>query len=877
MSRLPHFTWHVGRRARSRILGLAVTLASVVDLAGCVDQAPVASYGDPTQLDAVTTQSGISARVIAPTVGDVQREPHVRLSLAAYTDPPVALTVRLTDALGGVLLATPTGEPGPEQRFVAELPLLHGDNRVEVRIAEVDGLRNRRFELVARYEGDAPGLRFAFFDDRSGAACGSPVPAGVTGRESICVRGRVSRGAAPLASPQQVTLGTDANATTVTADEAGDFEGVLPLPAEVTQAVTVSVTDSAARTTRATRDVVRDTTPPALSAPLAETSPNRTNESHATFTGTVADEHGVEHLEIINGGGGVVDVLVAPTFRHQVRLQPGENPFTLRATDSVGNASELSVVIIRDRLIRLGPPDASGHAVLQLDRAGLEAVMTESAQRTTDVVTISLRTPVVQALYRIRDPERFGVDTSAWGQGERNLQRLLRMTPDTADLSGSSIEELLAIAPSVGLPAPRILANLVSLAPTDTFVDIERVADAVLDLLIGTHGNIDFDASTGDPALTLTMHDVLNDLRPVAARYGPRDGHPGFLTGESFASVFEPGFQMSIPARSNLSPYQGVDAAREGKSYLFRLEGDENLELDFLSDDFAVVGMVDEPLVDLRFALSESPVFVGVSSTRGARPDPQHAGFARGDGGAFAASPWHLEHIVAEAAYRQFQPLYGDTSYARTFRYDAGAIADAAVIDWDRGWVSIATSGNLGSPPAPTYFWDVLTEIAQLRLHDGGIAEGQASMDFLLRDLPVGLDAEGLIAALRPTLQAQASELAALLIGADRRIESAVDVYFVPATDGGPGFLFFRAPEDAAGTYAYASPGFFSDASLSTRVSSSAARAGTDDTTHEKLVPVAGQTVYFADDAGTVFALEVVTVDATGVSLRVVPQTRSAP
>ena len=144
--------------------------------------------------------------------------------------------------------------------------------------------------------------------------------------------------------------------------------------------------------------------------------------------------------------------------------------------------------------------------------------------------------------------------------------------------------------------------------------------------------------------------------------------------------------------------------------------------------------MVDEPLVDLRFALSESPVFVGVSSTRGARPDPQHAGFARGDGGAFAASPWHLEHIVAEAAYRQFQPLYADTSYARTFRYDAGAIADAAVIDWDRGWVSIATSGNLGSPPAPTYFWDVLTEIAQLRLHDGGIAEGQANMDFLLRD-----------------------------------------------------------------------------------------------------------------------------------------------
>ena len=851
-----------------RLSFVRVVLAlGLVHAAGCVPSDPPTRYGDPTNLGVATTQSGITVQVFSPTPGETLPEPTASVELAAYTSDSAPLEVTVTTSEGYVFTATASGAAGPDQRFRVDVPVLHGDNVLSVRVRETSGLRNRRMALLTHYEGTTPALRFGLYDDRSGTPCGTSLPHDLTAKTSLCVRGKVTTEAA---ASTFVTLDVDGgSATTAPLDAEGRFEAALPLAKDATQAITVSVTDAAGRASSTSRSVVQDSTPPTLAAPLSLTSPTRTAALGITVSGTVSDEHGLASLTLANDVGGKVSLVPTASFSRAVDLVPGSNHFTLAATDVAGNVAELAFEVIRDRLIRLAAPGSAGQAVLNLDKNALSQLLTEQDQKDTDVVEISLRTPVLKALYSIRDPELFGVDTSAWGKPEWNLHDLLNMTPDTADLSGSSLANLLDIAPAVGLPSPRLLANLLALQPTDTFVDLETTADVVLDQLIATHPNIAFDAA-GKPVFRLTMYDVLNDLAPLAGRFGPTGSHPGFLSGAVHSQVFEPGFLMSIPASSNLVPYQGVDASRGGKDYFFVPKANPLLVLDFLSPDFSVVGLVDEPTVDMKFTMGESSQFFGVSTVKAAGADAQHPGFYRGNSPVWGAAPWTMERIVAETAYRQYRPLYA-TSYANTQRYDTGAITDAAVIAWDHGWVSITTSGGIGNPPPPTYVWDVLNEVAQLRLHQGGVPEGGVNLAFQLDDLPIGLDAAGLVDALRPTLASQAAELANRLVSPDGLVKSGADFYFVPSTNGGPGFLFFRAPADASGTYGYPKPGFFTSASLATRASTTTALSGTTDTTHEKLVPVVGTHVFFADDGGTVFDLEIVTVDAQGVEVRVTP------
>ncbi len=855
-------------------LRLALALVPVPALAGCLEPEPAADYGDPTNLAVATTQGGITAHFLSPGAAEVQDTPIVHVELSAYTDPPVPLSVSITTPEGFAFTAASTGEPGPDQRFAAEVPLLHGHNALLVRIAEVGGKRSRRIELAAFYEGHAPALRYGLYDDRSGEACGTVLEPSITAADAVCVRGRTTVGAAAIAS---ASAGLDGEAAAeAQLDGDGRFEVLLPLAPDATDEVVVTVVDQDGVTNTVRRAIVQDSTPPALGAPLADASPTRTASPTIVLDGTVSDAYGVAELRLENDAGGVVALAPTPSFERTLQLEPGENGFELVAFDVAGNETRLAFAVIRDRLIRLGPPGSAGQALLNLDRDALDELLTDEDQQETDIVQIGLRTAVLSSLYRIRDPEVFGVDTSEWGQAEWNLNDLLNMTPDTANLEGSSLEELITIAPSVSLPSPRLLADLLSLEPTDTFVDLDVAADVVLAQLVGTHPNVDQNGE-GEPVLTLTLYDVLNDLAPLAGRFGPVGGHPGFLEGAVTSEVFEPGFLMSIPATSSLAPYEGVDASRGAKDYFFVAPGDDVLVLDFASDDFAVVGLVDEPTVDLRFILGESASVYGVSTSKTASPDAERPGFYRGNGGAFTASPWFMERIVAEIAYLAFHPLFASSGYGRTLRYDAGVIDDAAVIDWDRGWVTIATSGGIGNPPAPTYVWDILTEVAQLRLHEGGVPEGGVNLAFPLEDLPIGLDAEGLVDALRPTLESQAEELASRIVSADGLVASGVDFYFVADDADGPGFLFFRAPGDAAGDYGYVTPGFFEDPELTTKASTSTALPGTSDTTHEKVVPVAGDVFYFADAEGDVFELEIVIVDADGVAVRVAPVMESVP
>jgi hypothetical protein len=186
-------------------------------------------------------------------------------------------------------------------------------------------------------------------------------------------------------------------------------------------------------------------------------------------------------------------------------------------------------------------------------------------------------------------------------------------------------------------------------------------------------------------------------------------------------------------------------------------------------------------------------------------------------------------------------------------RYDAGSIKNAAVIDWNRGWVSIDTAGGIGAPPPDLYAWDLLMEVAQVRLHDNGVPEGQGDMAFSLENLSIGLTAEQLVEKLRPRLAEQETELSELFVGDLGLAESRADLFYVPA-EGGKGVLMFRAPEDSEAEFTYPSVGFFSDSELTQKVSVTSAVEGVDDP-HEKVSAEVGKSYFACDEKGTVFEI----------------------
>ena len=830
---------------------------------GCSTPVEPADYGDPTSLGEATTSSGITVQLLAPGVATELPSPVIKLVFSAYTEDAAPLELRVQDVMGSVYPVIASGLAGPGQRFEAEVPLLHGQNPFLVRIAENGGARSRVIETSFIYAGDNPGARFSL-RPAVGGECLESLAGIVTSATHLCVHGQVTPGAAALASAEIVF--DDVRVQAELRD--GTFRVTGPIPTDRMFAIAVTVTDAAGNSTRVTRPVIQDATSPTLEVPLAVGEPIRTERTRAEITGVAEDDHGLARVTIENGAGGVVEaeVDVAGNFRRNVQLEPGTNRFTVVAEDHAGNAARMSLEIVRDRIIRLRVLAGGRESLLALDRRGLQEVLPESAQRDIEVATISLRTPVVEALRAIREPERFGLDTSGWGPAEQNMANLLRMTPDNADLADSSLEELLAIAPAVSLPSPRILAELLQIAPTDTILSLDTVADVVLDNIVATHPLTTRDEN-GDPAIQLSMHDVLRDLTPLAGRFGPNGPHPGFLSGSSRADILEPGFLLTVPARSNLEIREGIDASRGGKDFLFIGLPDGSLFLDFLSDKSTVVGLVDEPTVDLRFSLPENESFMRGGSVREARPDAERHGFFRGSGQAFGAPPWDIEHVIAEGAYRQFYRLYAPT-FEANLRYSAGSINEALVIDWDRGWVDITTSGGIGDPPPPIYLWDVFAEVAQLRLHEGQIPEGQADVAFRVPELPVGITADSLIEQLRPTLQAQQAEIAQRIVSREALIGSQVDFYVVPSSSGLR--LQFRGPQDGAGEVVHPTPGFFSDRELTNKISSTEPM-GTDDITHEKLVPVVGMSAYFADETSGVFRIDIVEVNVDAVGVRVTP------
>lgn len=358
-----------------------------------------------------------------------------------------------------------------------------------------------------------------------------------------------------------------------------------------------------------------------------------------------------------------------------------------------------------------------------------------------------------------------------------------------------------------------------------------------------------------------------NGSAPLCA-VGPCN--PGFVAaGQTTTSqVLGDDFLLLVRATSNLHWHEGVTLGM-GKSFVgFVADGKQDvLDMDFSSAaTFEIQGLVDDPLVDLPFVMKESPLWLAAGTSPPATPP--------GDGPLWTLGhPWEIEPIVGAAALERFgslrvgcdgceascvvgkgacdtwpggclAPLDGTCAMLWEIQEIQGQENDLAEIVIGRagvakdgvpkhfplitpdppGWMRIWTIGDLGEPPPPVAVWDMLAEVAQRRLHDPfdgdevPLAEGEADVSFSLLGLPVGLSAEGLVEAIRPTMQAQRSKLVSLMLGDWWQNAGDPDVFLARSASGALLLAQTVAGDPTCGAQGAAklldSPGFFADPAL---------------------------------------------------------------
>ena len=492
------------------------------------------------------------------------------------------------------------------------------------------------------------------------------------------------------------------------------------------------------------------------------------------------------------------------------------------------------------------------------------------------------------ALAQIRDKDPWAEGV---GAAERNMIRLLNMTPGNAQLQGTRLEELIGIGPKIGIPSPQLLADALGISVDEPFVSPANLGQAVLHGVIGTHPNVQLRYGSKTPQhpdglhpvpkghLPVTLADVTSKLANLPQRFGPWDKggqfHPGFVVGSTEADLLGEQFQMILRANANALPFKGVRLANATMGSVPSIGKDGEELFDFNDPQWLQLkGMASKPSVTkMTFQLVEHPKYLAPGDS------PLPKGY--GNGKVWQAPRWTIERVVAEAGRAQ----YKGRNYSKDYFLggDPEPIVKVRIVD---GWMTLATKGDIGKPPPPMYVWDVMAEVAQFRLHDAGtpdqpqlygIAEGDANVRFELADVAVGVTAQQITDTVRANLEADASQL----VGAAGQVlgqhQGQPDVFYyrprATSPMAGQDWLYFVASSDiergADGPVrSYPRPGFFRDAKLSDKASSTAWLDG--DTEHEKVQVVAGQVLYCADAGGGVFQLTVLSKPSRArIALRV--------
>jgi hypothetical protein len=454
-------------------------------------------------------------------------------------------------------------------------------------------------------------------------------------------------------------------------------------------------------------------------------------------------------------------------------------------------------------------------------------------------------------------------EVDALGPPAQNMRNLLLMTPDNADLTGTSMEDLIALSGAVGIPPARALANLLGVGVTDRFIPPEIVAEIMLRNVVGSHPNARFRRGPVDEdhpdgmypvapnSLPLTLIDVVTNFEDMAERFGPVGEHPGFVATARGLTVVEDGFAMHTFVNANALPFKGADLGNASVASVNSIGAQIETAHDYSDPSWmSIEGLVPDPKVsELTFSVFENDAFISGGDSR----EPVGQGNSPG----WELPEWEFERVILEMAHEIELQI---PAHCDEYELGTGVVAFRACVDED-GWVTMETFNDLGNPPPPSYLHDIILEIAQVRLHDGGIAEGQADVQLSLTDVVVGVDPDELIEQTRENLEQNPEalrEFASLIT--DSTVGDA-DVYYV-RTDG-EDWLYFVIEEDIrlddegqpVRDYGYANPGFFSDEGLTMKVSSPETVDGDSD--HEKLRIAPGDVLYVGDDDGQRYEIRV--------------------
>ena len=481
-------------------------------------------------------------------------------------------------------------------------------------------------------------------------------------------------------------------------------------------------------------------------------------------------------------------------------------------------------------------------------------------------------TPLVQnALLQLKQlPPDQVAELSQAGQ---NMRTLLNITPDNVDLSGTSLEELIGLSGAVGLPPAKALADVFGIGVTENFIPIEANTQAVVEGLIGSHpatqvrnGPVDAEHPDGlwpvaPNSLPITLGDVVNNFDDLAERFGPIETefgtHPGFIQEAEGLSVIEDEFAMTVKVNVNALPYKGADLTDVSGASVNSIAS--QIATVFPVDDpdwMRVDGLVENPSISLMtVVMIENDEFIASGTAQ--EPAPT------GNSPAWELPPWEFERVVAEMTMLSAADI---PPHCTNYELGTGVEAFSACID-ESSWVEFETFNNVGNPPPPSYAWDVVLELAQVRLHDGGLAEGEADIAFSLTDVPLGIPAETIVEEIRTNMAADPLALKDLAENLTANTFGFADFYYWRPKPGGSvelegDWLFFISEDDIpvddsgpARPYNYENPGFFADAELTQKLSSTAEVDGDD--THEKLRIEPGDVLYVEDDSDRVYRIDV--------------------
>lgn len=484
------------------------------------------------------------------------------------------------------------------------------------------------------------------------------------------------------------------------------------------------------------------------------------------------------------------------------------------------------------------------------------------------LLDLDARPLMINSLEALRDlPDE---DVAELGLAAQNMRRLVLMTPDNAELEGTNLEELIALSASIGIPPAKCLADLVDKSVTDPVIPIETVADVMLRNVVATHpnaqrrrGKVDdehpdgwYDVAPGH--IPLTLADVITNFEDMAERFGPTEDHPGFVLEAHGVSVVESEFAMTSKVNANALPFKGVDLTVADVASVNSVGGQIESIHDFSDPDWMqLTGLVPTPSVELlTFGVVENDAFIAGGTSR--EPAPT------GDSAGWDLPPWEFERLILDMAMASVEDTPADCD-----EYDlaTGVTAFTGCIDED-GWVTLETFNGVGSPPAPAYIWDLELELAQARLHDGGLAEGEADVAMTISDVEVGVPPEEMIEQVKKNVEANPEALREFATLLTDSTVGAADFFYVRGTENLPAdeqgdWLFFvdesdiglDADGDLERAYDYDAPGFYGDRERTRKLSDT--RSVDGDAIREKVRVVPGDVLYVEDDDGVVWEIAV--------------------